>query len=802
MQSRSRSSPPLQELTAVAERTLAAGHYKEAIAAFKDLLKRERQRAWEESLAKAYLGRAREVAAKKMFQEAAILWENYAGFHPGLAPGAEYLGWLVQAGQIAKLAKALAAVPGEALQSAEGLSLLEAVALLALDNEKLLDALPKDHPIAEQQPLLRKALLAYAERRDGDLEAALRQVSSRSPYRNLRTLLKGLVLWESDPPAAMELLGRIDPGSACSEFAPALAEPVDAETPLMLGSKLQAAIDKLKGRGKADRELSRDLRKAERGPGTRPLFDQVLRHRARLGETASQRACLAALSGCPEAIPLYERAFGPLSEFEQHRIRALHAEAEQDYYRADRHWRACIDNSKHTPAGAEDRLTPALIFRHIAGSVEMEMPGRAARYLEQSLDLDPEDKASYLKLIELYDRVEDPKAAQACLARALEHYPQDPEVLVLAMQSAQRRKAYKQVAAHAGRLLEIDPINSRARGFLLEAHLGHARKQLKAQRLELAARELAEAGKLDPQRRNAARLYLEGLLAYLQGDHPHSRSLWREAWNLASGDAEAWLRWAMEALGSGLPLAGPGKLVAGFGKQHVAGKPELLALARLLGPYSKDSRQHLAQALKTLGPVLKRSFKQADLGEEDFAALCQGLAQADQYELLAECAGQGFKRCRYAPVFEYYGVLAKCKGDPNRLLPLDEYKLRMSLSQAAHARDHRTLALIDGFLRRRDEAWEADFEPDFAGDLPDIDEETEWQIRGRIEDMEKLSPEEQAQQFLGEVSPEQVRNLTPEEVIKRMLGKVLEGTGVDIEQILAGLPLPGGGSGRKSKKKR
>jgi hypothetical protein len=261
----------------------------------------------------------------------------------------------------------------------------------------------------------------------------------------------------------------------------------------------------------------------------------------------------------------------------------------------------------------------------------------------------------------------------------------------------------------------------------------------------------------------------------------------------------AWFQWALEVQGAGLPLSGPGRLIEGLDKKHVAGKAELAALVKLLGQSQVEGRQAVSQALQKQAPVLKRSFKQADLGEDNFFGLCQGLANAGQYELLAECAKQGNRRCHYAPVFSYFEVFAKCRGDAGKLLPMDEFRLQMNLDQAHHAGDRRATALIDGFLRKHEKSLQPDFDEVFPGvlsPLEDLDEEEARKFLERVEEFEKLTPEERARELLGEHSPEDIENLSEKEALDLILGKLLGGLDV------GGLPLPGGGSGRKPRKKR
>ncbi|WP_026611020.1 tetratricopeptide repeat protein [Methylocaldum szegediense] len=802
-------SSPLKSvpvLKVAAQRALQSGSFKDAIAALKDLLKQERGPESEDLLAEAYLGRAREVARKVMFQEAAMLWENHATHRPGTPISEEYLSWLLKAGQMGKFGQALAAVPDDFAASASGRRLIEAAALLALENDKIPNALPKEHAIVRHRPLLRKALAAYAERRDAEAEDYLRQVSSRSPYRNLRTLLKGLLALERDPAEASEILARVDPDSACRKLAAVLREQIATPTPdlaayLKLPPKLRAIVDKLKGYGKKELALLREIQNAAQAKSARPVLEAILRHGTELGEAESRRFCLAALVESPEAIPLYERAFGALTPLEQCRIKALHAEAIHDHPKASRYWHEYIELLKSAPEGRDEPLTQALILRHVADLAEKVVPELAIEFLEQSLELDPDDKATYLRLIGLLELFDDAKAALSWLDRAVKRYPKDPEILLPAMRAAQRRKAFKKVANYAKTLLEIDPINSDARRFLLEAHLGHARKQLKARRTDLAEAELAAARKLDPQRRSAALLWLEGLLAYWQADNERCRSLWQEAWTVAGGGAAAWFQWAIEVLAADMPLKGPDRLVQGLDKQHSADRGELMALVKLLGKYREEGRQNLSQVLHKLTPMLKPSFKQAELSEEDFFCLCQGFAAAGQYELLAECAKQAARRYRYPPVFVYFEIYAKYRGDAAGLLPLDQLRLQMNLDQAHQEGDRRTAALIEQFLRKHQEALQADFHEALPEGALGLDDEVAERFVERMEELDRLSPEERAKELLGDYPPEQLEKLSEKDVMGLILDKLLGGLGVDASRILDALPLPGRGKKSKNTKK-
>ncbi len=419
---KAKPSPPktLPELEAAARAEARYGRHKEAIAAFKELLKRERCPAWEAELAEAYLGRARQVAGKGMYQEAALLWENHAKLDPGGAAAEEYLFWLARAGQPAKLAQALGALPESATNTPTARQVAETVAILALDNDKPQAALPKDHAIVRQLPAMRQAIAAYAQGRAAEAGEALRSIPSRSPYRNVRTLLQALLALPTDRAAALALLDRVEADSVCRSLGLALRQAVASDPPDLdiysrLPARRQAVVNALNGYDKARANLMRDAHKAIAAHSPKAQLEAALKYRAELGAEASRRFCLAVLVAYPEGIPLFERAFGKLTPFDTYRLRALNAEVEGEPSVASRHWQRCAEELRQRPEGQREPLTQAAIHRHVAAMAAGPAPDVAIEALEHSLHLDPDDKPSYLQLIALHEELGEPKLAQACL---------------------------------------------------------------------------------------------------------------------------------------------------------------------------------------------------------------------------------------------------------------------------------------------------------------------------------------------------------------------------------------------------
>ena len=100
------SSASLDALATRAAEALKQQRFKEAVELFKPMVRQDPRPEWKQSLAEAYRGRARALAAKKMFKEAAMVVENTLGPDGTLADPVFYLHCLIRDGQHQKAAAA------------------------------------------------------------------------------------------------------------------------------------------------------------------------------------------------------------------------------------------------------------------------------------------------------------------------------------------------------------------------------------------------------------------------------------------------------------------------------------------------------------------------------------------------------------------------------------------------------------------------------------------------------------------------------------------------------------------------
>ena len=81
------------------------GRFKEAVEIFKQLSRQDPQPQWSDRLAEAYAGRARALAEKGMFKEAAIVLENTQQPDGTMREPVLYLHCLIRLGQHQKAAR-------------------------------------------------------------------------------------------------------------------------------------------------------------------------------------------------------------------------------------------------------------------------------------------------------------------------------------------------------------------------------------------------------------------------------------------------------------------------------------------------------------------------------------------------------------------------------------------------------------------------------------------------------------------------------------------------------------------------
>ena len=610
------SSASLGALAARAAEALKQQRFKEAVELFKPMIRQDPRPEWKQSLAEAYRGRARALAAKKMFKEAAMVVENTLGPDGTLADPVFYLHCLIRDGQHQKAAAHVRQYVGtESTLPAEERAILEELAAALLVAVPL-GPDPARPPSSEQARWLelaaasREALAAWvAGASKQEVERQLNRISLRSAFRPVRVLLKCLITMPQDADRSRQLLEAIPPGSPFFAFREAVAAAVLAERALdadrwhRLTPVQQAFVAQTRNLpGTAVQFLARSAEAAHSVPSA--LFGFLFKQ-PDLPQAEVRSACLNLLPQMPDRLSQFEKHFGPLPDFERHRIQALAAEGRGDWAKAERFWRAAVAaTSVDDGDDRQAKLSRGVILRHLAqlaakhpeieGDGDGFLDDPVISYLERSCQADPDYVAGVLELIGHYRAESRLKDWHRLVEEAVQRFPDNSALLLQATESAMARKAYKKAAGFAHRLLKIDPINSGVRRQMIELQVAHARKQMRAGRLELAAKELAAAAEWERPDVPSALLRIAQALVELHADQgAQAQERLRAGVALAGSGVAGWFRAALE--GELMKLTGSS---AGLLRQELAREREtpptkeaVMAIVSALGARPSYGRQ-------------------------------------------------------------------------------------------------------------------------------------------------------------------------------------------------------------------
>ncbi|KHD07201.1 hypothetical protein PN36_09760 [Candidatus Thiomargarita nelsonii] len=776
----------IETLQVNAAKLLAMGRYKEAIESYKRLLKKEQRDEWQTALAKAYLRRAQSLANKGMYKEAAVLWENRENLCTDKQSLDQYIYWLIRAGRYIRAVRFFTESAEYLTDNAIQQLQAQFGALLLAGCSDVMEEFPQDTPLLKQYALIRNALQAYFQ---GDsVELFLKKIPFRSPYRDFRPILKALLLIEVDPNAANQLLEKVPADSVYAQFA-ALVRIVgqDSETLLTTLSKLSAQeqlfIAGLKGWDKEQLNVISKLQTAAKRDGSPKALLEIA-SRNILGD--NRQFCLALLPIYPAGVKFYEKKFGLLSAFEKNRITALNYERQEQSEMADRYWRLCVENLKPS---SDNRLKAALILRHL---VELaERTGeifddyQVPEDLAESLRLDPDDKASYLKLIQWYNHENDIKNYHKWVETAVKQFPQDSEVLLTAIESSTRKKAFKKAAAFAKALLKVDPINIKARQIARFSHISHARKLIKLGKYELARKELKQGTRFEKNKNSGIVQINQGLLE-LQAEgiiQPVTRKrstrrkskasesdlfelqqakkyklknqktieLLQEGFNSGGGALCGFFRIIVETKSQQLDLANILPLLPKLDKDYLPTQHEVLELLSLINAYSGVT--FLTEAVAPLTTLLQKAAK-LDFSQEEMLSICECFKKLEHHGLVRQFAENALKCWPEQPVFVYYQIYSQSHSKKRfwHISNSDMARLNHAADKAREQGDQRTAMMIVKFLNGMKPASffnpfvMDDFEDDFESDIEalknmDFDDLTPAEMIKLINHLKKLGIE-------------------------------------------------------------
>ena len=366
-------------------------------------------------------------------------------------------------------------------------------------HKQLLDNLPEDTPLRSHYHLANTVLTSYCLGSLEDIDNELKKIPFRSPYKNFRTLISGLILVGTDPDRAQKILEKLPTCSPYNELKNLLSVAsltVDEKLNQLEEAAKKGRTSSMVAALGLNREQGLFLLKLIKTKQNEPKLLRLLLTNPNFfqkRELTCMATKLLVYSFDPD--PVYGALVREKSTLELSRIEALMSEVHHEPEAAIEAWDEFLQELPST--GNDYALRHALVLRKQAQLCE-KLPSYAdydpnnnyAKLLK-SVELDPDDRSSWLQIIELSRKHESPVEAYRIVKRALDQFPNDLDILLKTIEASTKRGAFKKAADLAVRLLKKDPINVRGQQLLAECHLAHGHKLYKQKKYSLAEKEFS-----------------------------------------------------------------------------------------------------------------------------------------------------------------------------------------------------------------------------------------------------------------------------------------------------------------------
>lgn len=532
---------------------------------------------------------------------------------------------------------------------------------------------------------------------------ALKELPYRSAFRDFRKILKTAIDLKLTPDSAIAQLEKIPADSPyytmaqLLELFPLTGSQLVAKL-LTFSSEQIDLISRLFGFSDQQRQLLHALRYQTAQDMTESYkFDLALQFRDLFGEDLVQKYCRSALTKYPIGLDDFSTVFDKFDEFDLHRLQAL--ALERDHQDSEFHWRQCI---KILSRQRHCALKIAMILRHLA---ELQSTPKAVKLLIESLDYDSAHKASHLQLLDYFSHSEIHKAEYLkWLEISMQRFPDDIEILTLALQLYKREKKYTEVISLADRIIAIDPINQFAEDALVISHLVRARNFLSLKNCHEAKQELIRAQVRKSNKLKTLQIQLvHAFMNHSCQDKTEALKKIRNTLTLMhSNPVTMHFQAAIESHLVNIP-PGPVLKTLPTLKTGSFSPDDFNHLTHLITHYASivENTEILTKSIALIKRELKHNLEQIDCSNALFLAYFQAIKSIQHFELMRHCAKIAGSKYP-SPIWTFYKVYAASNGQPktcsaNQIAFLDE-----ALNQAKRANDANLVNLIQSYLNQCD----------------------------------------------------------------------------------------------------
>ncbi|MEA3465920.1 MAG: hypothetical protein U9R29_07960 [Thermodesulfobacteriota bacterium] len=645
------------------------GKYADAIAYVCELVKREPEDEALQLLARCYQKRILELQQKGLVREAIAICDSMKQ-QCQVSAQADLL--VTMYCQCCEYEKAVTVyqqnIDGFDSKTRATLEELFGAAALA-GHKQLLDNLPEDIPLRSHYHLANTVLTSYCL---GNLEVVgteLKKIPFRSPYKNFRTLISGLIQVNADSDRAQKILEKIpssspyyDLGNILSVANMTVAEKL---TQLETSDKKGCASSTLSVLG-LNREKGHFLLKLIKAKQDEPkLLRLLLTNKNYFSKYELTNMATRLLVYCSNPEPVSFAFVKQKSTLEIFKIEALIAEIAHDLDFALEAWDEFL---QRLPSASNDyALRYALVLRKQAQLCET-LPSYSEydsddgyEKLLKSVELDPDDRDSWLRIIELSHKHEKPAEAYRIVKRALDQFPNDLEILLKTIDATTKRGAFKKAADLAQRLLKKDPINVRAQQLLAECHLAHGHKLYKQKKYSLAEKEFSAIEARSRYRSIGGRSYIcLAMLAIATKEHSKGEDLLEKSKEFCTSPLMSTFLAAFESRCFRLPKTNFDKELRAACKEDID-RDECYFLSDWYKRSVGEERQNLKNCLM----IMKSYFISAvalPWSRDEATAIAQTLYSCEFYPQLKKISTKYTQRDPHDSYFSFMEIVAQSHG--------------------------------------------------------------------------------------------------------------------------------------------
>lgn len=688
---------------------MQAEHYKDVIKLYKDLLKLEQQDEWRQALSQVYVWRADQLVSKGMFKEALVMWDNRLQLTGSMEPIEGYCRCLIGAGQVHRAAQIFVDAPADFQNSQAGRQLLSQLALFLLDDdEKLASLIVEKFQLNDQLTAILAAVDAYCQGQDSEMELGLRRISFRSPFKDLRQILRALSMSQEAPGKSKDLLIRIKKDSAYYRFSVLHLLLAGGQGALLkeISNSLaqeQKLIFEYMGVPENQRFLFARLQTIiDHEVRPKELFQFALQNIKFFDENQVKQFCLTLLPSYMDGVKLFKKQFGDLPAAELSRFKALSFEENKHYSQAVSQWQSYI-NTLLQEKVADANLKVACVYNHMATIVppaEFHEDDIRIHFLSEALKHDPKNREIYLRLFAILQSEDDWDGLHRWAEIAAKQLPDDDDILLRVAQTSYRRGAFKKAAQYANKLIKRDSINKSARRLLLDCHLSHAYKQVKTKKITIIQKELDQAFKMagDDKQRGLVTLNL-GLFHFaMSKDRQQAMEILLNGFQQMGASLSAELRFLVDGTRFKLTDTVLKKHYKELQKHRkvIIEKIDVTRFIEDINRFRLGKSIRLDFALSCISKSLPE-IDGLDFEERELQKICHTLEDVEFFPLLAKFAEMAIEEYDDRPIFIYYQVLA-IHEQYSKVSPMHFDDLVDAMHTAEEEKDFKTAFLIGNLL--------------------------------------------------------------------------------------------------------